>query len=70
MGLAMVGIAALFVLILIFGIGAHPAIVAIFVVLTAPAVWDVWRDAKSWLEVSDTHIASLAPHPSTCLAPG
>ncbi len=57
MGLAMVGVAILFLLVLVFGIRAHPAIVAIFVLLTAPAVWDVWRDAKSWLEVSETHIA-------------
>ncbi len=57
MGLAMVGVAIVFLLVLVFGIRAHPAIIAIFVVLTAPAVWDVWRDARSWLEVSDTHIA-------------
>ena len=57
MGLLMVGVALLFLFVLIFGVGAHPVIIALFAIFTAPAIWDVLRDARSWLEISDQHIA-------------
>ncbi|MEL6516805.1 MAG: hypothetical protein AAFQ39_03750 [Pseudomonadota bacterium] len=54
--LAMVGVALLILLILIFAVNAHPLIVTIFALLIAPAAWDVWRNAAATLTVDDTGI--------------
>ncbi|MEL6645794.1 MAG: hypothetical protein AAFQ79_17820 [Pseudomonadota bacterium] len=54
--LAMVGVALVILLVLIFAVNAHPLIVTIFALLIAPAVWDVWRNADATLTVDDTGI--------------
>ena len=60
MGFVMVGVAVLFLIILIFGIEAHPAVIGLFAVFTAPAIWDLWRDARSSLEISDARMSWTA----------
>ena len=52
----MVGLALLFLLVLIFGIGAHPLIAAVFAALIAPAVRDLWRDTTASLRIDDDRL--------------
>lgn len=53
----MVGAGLAFLALLIFGVGAHPVIVAIVALLIAPALWDVLRDARASLSVDGAEIA-------------
>lgn len=61
-GLAMVGVALICLVLLIFAIDAHPLIVAIFALITAPAVWDVARDARATLSVDARHLSWNTGH--------
>ena len=45
-GIGLVGLAGL-----IFGIDAHPVVIALFALLLAPAIWDVIRDGRATLAI-------------------
>ena len=53
-GIAMVAVAVLFLGVLVFALDASPLVVALFALITAPAVWEVLRDSRAWLKVDDT----------------
>ncbi|MDU8944893.1 hypothetical protein [Ovoidimarina sediminis] len=61
-GLAMVTAALLCLSLLIFAVDAHPVIVALFAVVTGPAVWDVFRDARATLQINDKRLAWNTGH--------
>ena len=56
-GLVMVLCALGFLAVLIFAIDAHPLVVTLFALFSAPAVWDVIRDSVATLQLDDTSIA-------------
>ena len=62
LGLAMVGAALLCLVLLIFAVEAHPIVVAIFAVITGPALWDVVRDARATLTLDDTNLSWNSGH--------
>lgn len=54
--LAMVGVALILLLAVIFLVNAHPLVVTLLALLIAPAVWDVWRNSDATLTVDETGI--------------
>lgn len=52
----MTGIALIFLCVLIFGVQAHPVVVAAFAALISPALWDVFRNTETRLELDETEI--------------
>lgn len=54
---AMVGVAVVGLLALIFGINAHPLVITLFALIIAPAIWDVIKGNTATLEITETSIA-------------
>ena len=53
----MVGGALVVLLVLLFGIQAHPFIVAVFGVLISPAIWSIIANTEASLTVDDTKMS-------------